>query len=249
MTNNPRLLTIDIETSPALSYHWGLWQQNISLAQIVEPSRVICYAYQWYGERKRVEFDAEWKHRSRDAFLGQLYDLWTEADGLIHWNGESFDEPHIRREFLTHGFKPAKPIQSIDLMRHVKRNYRFLSNKLDYVSGELIGQHKVGHEGFGLWRRVLDGDPVARKTMERYNKRDVALTTAVAKELKPHIPKWPHAGLYTGQEFSCVCGSTDLEKRGTKTASSRVYQQYHCNSCGRWPRGTQSIGKVTVVGG
>src|SRR5690606_22016747 len=46
-----RILTLDVETSPMLSYHFGLWDQNIGINQIVKQSRIICFAAKWVGEK------------------------------------------------------------------------------------------------------------------------------------------------------------------------------------------------------
>ena len=45
-----RILFFDLETSPMTAHTWGLWQQNVSLSQIVESTEVICFGAQWYGE-------------------------------------------------------------------------------------------------------------------------------------------------------------------------------------------------------
>ncbi|CAJ6797142.1 RNase H superfamily protein [Burkholderia pseudomallei] len=34
MRKKPRILSLDIETSPILGYVWSLWKQNVSLNQI-----------------------------------------------------------------------------------------------------------------------------------------------------------------------------------------------------------------------
>lgn len=31
----PKILIYDLETSPMVSYHWGHWQQNIALSQVI----------------------------------------------------------------------------------------------------------------------------------------------------------------------------------------------------------------------
>jgi hypothetical protein len=235
-----------LETSPALVYTWGLWQQNISIGQVVEPTRVICFAARWHGEKSSAMFSAEWSGETTMHDL--LHELLTEADAVCHWNGDTFDLPHIRRELLEHGYPPLPPIRSIDLLKHVKRNYRFLSNKLDWVSGELLGEHKTKHEGFGLWRRVLAGDEKARALMERYNKRDVILTDRLLTLLRPHLDTMlPTAGLFSEAERCCPkCGRNTLQKRGFHYTTVSKFQRFQCTSCGAWSRGGLRVGKVDV---
>ena len=42
-TKNTRILTLDIESRPMMSYHWGLWDQNVSIGLILcrERNRVV----------------------------------------------------------------------------------------------------------------------------------------------------------------------------------------------------------------
>ena len=47
----PRLLLLDIETSPAIVYCWRLHDENIGIDQIISPGRTICWGAKWYGER------------------------------------------------------------------------------------------------------------------------------------------------------------------------------------------------------
>ena len=54
-----KILAIDIETSPNLADVWGLWQQNVSLNQLRESTRMLCFAAQWQGS-KRITFASEW---------------------------------------------------------------------------------------------------------------------------------------------------------------------------------------------
>ena len=47
-----KILILDIETSPHTGFHWGLFQQNISIGQLIESSSVLCWAAKWLGEKK-----------------------------------------------------------------------------------------------------------------------------------------------------------------------------------------------------
>ena len=47
-----KILILDIETSPHTGFHWGLFQQNISIGQLIESSTVLCWAAKWLGEKK-----------------------------------------------------------------------------------------------------------------------------------------------------------------------------------------------------
>ena len=111
--NKPRVLTVDIETSPHLCFSYELWNTNITPDKIVEPSRILCWAGKWLGESK-VMFYGEHTH-TREQMIAALWDALDEADVLITYNGVKFDVPHIMREFITADFLPPSPWIDIDL--------------------------------------------------------------------------------------------------------------------------------------
>lgn len=235
-----KLLTIDIETSPNVAHVWGLWQQNVSLNQLRESGQVICWAAKWYG-KKGVEFRSDF-HDGHEAQIQRAWELMSEADALIHFNGNSFDVPWLEAEFVTAGLEPPAPHVNIDLLRVVKKRFRFPSNKLQYVSTRLGLPGKVQHSGHDLWVRCLQGDEKAWNTMRRYNKQDVVLTEQLFDTLRPWITGLPNPALYgeDGEPEACGCGNTQLQQRGYAYTTVSRYLRYQCvgdNGCGRWLRG------------
>ncbi len=65
-----KILLLDIESSPNTAHVWGLWQQNVSINQLMESSYVLCYAAKWLGQ-KDVLFDSDplLKLKSREVDL------------------------------------------------------------------------------------------------------------------------------------------------------------------------------------
>jgi hypothetical protein len=49
MPDSPKILTLDIETSPSMAYVWKLWKENIPLARLVDTGEVMCFSAKWYG--------------------------------------------------------------------------------------------------------------------------------------------------------------------------------------------------------
>ena len=86
--SDPRILTLDIETSPNIVYAWGIWNQNIATSQLIEPSRVLCFAAKWL-DRKRVEFYSE--QDGRDEMLRAVWSMIDEADVIVGYNHVKFD--------------------------------------------------------------------------------------------------------------------------------------------------------------
>ena len=50
----PKILVIDIETAPASGYIWKLFDVNVSLSQLIDTSKVICFAAKWIGDKKVI---------------------------------------------------------------------------------------------------------------------------------------------------------------------------------------------------
>lgn len=241
-----KVLTLDLETSPNVAHVWGLWQQNVSLSQLRESTQVISFAAKWLGER-RVMFHSD-HHDGHEEMVTRAHELLDQADAIVHWNGASFDTPHLRREFLEAGLLPPSPFKEIDLMRVVKKNFRFPSNKLDYVSRTLGLSGKVSHTGHDLWIRCLAGDDKAWALMKKYNIGDVRLTEELYLKLLPWIHSHPSVALDAGVDGCNRCGSTNLQKRGFETTAIGKFQRYQCQSCGGWLRSGKRVDSVDLRG-
>lgn len=229
-------LILDIETRPALAYVWGLYDQTISLNQLIEPSAPITFAAKWHGEDE-VECWTEWGPEGRIGMIRRAHELLSEADAVIGYNSDSFDLKKLRGEFVLEGLPPVPPLTSIDLLKTVKK-LGFQSNKLAYVGPLLqIGQ-KVAHEGFDLWKSVMAGDEDARKRMEVYNIGDVVLTEELYDRLLPYIHNHPHLGEVGGQQCG-ACGGFHLQSRGHRRTKSFKIQRLQCVDCGSWQDGSR----------
>lgn len=230
-------LLIDVEVAPNLATIWGIFNQNIGINQLLETSRVLCYTAQWYGE-KQAYFGSEYDMGHEDM-INSLHELLDEADAVIHYNGKRYDVPVINREFLKYGLIPPSPYKQIDLMQVVKKNFRFVSNKLDHVCDELGIGRKSSTGGHELWLKCMDGDPKAWKIMEEYNIQDVALLGALYEKLVPWISDHPNMALYVDSDRPVCpnCGSSHIIKRGVTHTQVQTYQRFHCEECGTWIRG------------
>lgn len=241
-----RILFFDLETSPMTAHTWGLWQQNVSLSQIVSSTEVICFGAQWYGE-KRTYFHSVY-HDGKAGMLQALYDLMDEADVIIGWNSKGFDHKHIRREFLEAGMLPPSPTKDFDLMALVKRLFRFPSNKLDYVAQRLGVGAKVSHTGFQLWLDVMAGNDKAWRIMRKYQIQDVKLLVELYEKLRPWADgQLPNSALSNDKPDSCVaCGSDHITVRGRYYTTSQSYARYRCHDCGKWQRLKRADGTSTL---
>jgi DNA polymerase elongation subunit (family B) len=240
-----KTLLLDIETSPNTVHCWGLWQQNVSINQIMESSKTLCYAAKWLGEED-IYFDSVQQSKPKTMLKG-IHGLLESADAVIHYNGTKFDIPTLNKEFLLSKLLPPSPYKQIDLLRVVRSNFRFPSNKLDYVSQRLGLGKKHAHEGHDLWVKCMNGDKDAWKRMEEYNIQDVVLLESLYDNLLPWIKNAPNRNLYQDITGCPTCGSTHLQKRGTAVSTTGTYQRYQCRDCGSWSQGTKSVKKSVEV--
>jgi DNA polymerase elongation subunit (family B) len=241
---NIKILHLDIETAPNKVYAWGLWNQNIGINQIVESGYTLCWAAKWHGVPGMM-FERE---GGTGRMLDRMWDLLDEADVVCHYNGTKFDMPTLNKEFVLHGMEPPSSYKQIDLLRTCRSQFRFPSNKLDYVAQELGLGSKTKHKGMELWDKVMQNDPKAWAVMEKYNKQDVTLLERLYKRLRPWIKNHPNVGLYEGKAAVCrVCGSKSLHKNGFEYTSVGKYQRYRCNSCGSPNRGATNSAVKKVI--
>lgn len=252
-TGELKILMIDIETSPLISYHWDLWNQNIGINQILVPKSTLCVAAKWYG-KDEVIFKSRWKD-GQERMIQSIWELLNQADMVIHFYGSRFDVPHLNTEFLLHGMTAPRPYKQVDLKMAVSKNFKFDSNKLQFVSQALQLEGKVEHEGFPLWGKVVNflGDYSeevqndARERMRVYNERDVTLLEEVYEVLLPWIPSHPHRHLYNADGYGCpTCGHDKLVEAGLARTRLSVFQQYECTGCHSFFRGSKRLYGVNL---
>lgn len=231
---------LDVETAPAVAYVWRLFKEDIPIDRLITPGRIICWSAKWY-KKKGTFFGAEWED---PTFMAGLHNLLSEADAVITYNGGRFDMPKILGEFVRGGLPPVAPIPNIDLYKTV-RGLGYDSGKLAYIAPMFGVGKKVKHEGFSLWKKVLEGDVKAQKRMESYNRRDTELLQGVYDKLRPYIKNHPHVG--SGARPECpTCGSAHVQRRGVRRTRLYFVERLHCQGCGGWSDGKRA--KVNTIG-
>ena len=231
-----KILFFDLETTPNLVWTWGLFNQNISINQIVKTTEVMCFGARWYGEKKVIFKSVH--HDGKKTMLEELHKLMDEADYICGWNSRGFDHKHINREFVENGIAPPSPTKDLDLMLTAKKQFRFTSNKLDYVSQKLNVGQKVKHSGFQLWTDCMAGNKKAWAEMKKYQLQDVNLLVDLYEKLLPWMDnQHPNRAMLEGKPNGCiVCGSEKIILRGRTYSATGSYQRYFCNDCGKWQR-------------
>jgi DNA polymerase elongation subunit (family B)/predicted RNA-binding Zn-ribbon protein involved in translation (DUF1610 family) len=235
-----KILLLDIETSPNTAHVWGIWQQNIAINQLLESSYTMCFAAKWLDSNE-IFFDSVY-NSDHKTMLDKIHALIDEADAVVHYNGNKFDMPTLNKEFLLAGLNPPSPVKNIDLLQVAKKQFRFVSNKLDYVAQQLGLGKKTSHIGHDLWIQCMANNPEAWAMMEEYNKNDVVLLEKVYYKFRPWIKHHINLSIFNDEEIVCPnCGSKHVQKRGYSLTSVSKFQRYQCTDCGNWFRGNKNI--------
>ncbi len=233
-----KLLTLDIETRPALVYTWGMHNQSFGPSQVVDWGGVLCFACKWHGEDD-VQFFAEW--RGKERMVRAAHRLLSEADAVIGWNSQRFDTRWLQAEFQRMGLARPSPYVNVDLMRSQKRDAFMMSNKLESRRLWLGEDGKADTGGFGLWRAVMEGNREARRKMEEYNRRDVLITEEEFDRMRAGgwVRGLPNHAI-DGGHCCPHCGSERLQRRGYASSKTRRYARWQCRDCGGWGQATTS---------
>ncbi len=243
--SGPRIVTLDIETSPIEAWTWGLWDVNVGLEMIATEWSILAFTAKWLTESKPIYHDTGGRgaKRVRDdkTLLGFIWDILDEADIVIAQNGKAFDIKKINARMAMAGLPPYSPVRIIDTMLEAKRHFAFTSNKLAWLSKYLTPSKKSEHKafpGFELWKQCLLDNPKAWAEMRKYNIQDVISTEELYLKLRPWIKGHPNVAAYMDdEETRCPkCASTRLHKRGLDRTHAGAYQRWQCQDCGGWCR-------------
>lgn len=232
-----KILMLDIEAAPAISYVWRLRENYIPVEHLVKPGYTLCWAAKWYGQ-KGILFDSV-KRSGAKRMTRSIHKLLDQADAVCSFNGRSYDLPTLEKDFLLQRLHPPAPYAQIDLYQTAKR-FNFISRKLNFITKQLDLGEKVKHRGMDLWTDCMAGKPEAWKEMEKYNKQDVVLLENAYDILRPWIKNHPNMALYVDGADCPSCGGK-TEKRGYSYTSTGKYQRHQCTDCGKWSRSAENL--------
>lgn len=245
--NTPKILLLDIETSPIEAYVWGLWENNVAINQIKKDWFVLSWAAKWLGNKEIIQMDQrDSKDVSNDkTLLTGIWHLLSKANIVVTQNGKKFDIPKLNARFIIHGLKPPSSFQHIDTRRLAKKHFGFTSNSLEYMAEALDLKHKkLKHKKFPgqeLWTECLNGNQTAWKEMAKYNKYDVLTLEDLYKTLIP----WDNTinfNVYYGDTGAvCTCGSKSFSFNGYSYTKTGKFQRYECKACGSELKARQNL--------
>lgn len=229
----PRIVAIDIETSPFQIETWNPSDPTpVGPDQIVEPSRILMMAAHVLGERSARVYDESRGHKTMLRGIRRELD---QADLVLTFNGARFDLPRIAGELEAHNITAPRPFASIDLYQ-TTRGLRLASGKLAFVAPALGVGTKLKHDGMPLWRAVAAKDPAAIKKMSRYCANDASVLLPLYLRLRHRIKGHPVLS-DTGCPY---CGSLRLQSRGHRLTKTARIERIQCQGCRQWLDGTRS---------
>jgi DNA polymerase elongation subunit (family B) len=253
----PRILVIDIETSPIIAYTWGpKWETN--LIEVVQQGKIICYSAKWLNGNQVTKALPDYKgYRNGKVddsrIIQDIHKLLDASDIVVTQNGVDFDTKYINARFVEHGLPPPSPYKNVDTKREAKKYLRMPSYSLDDM-GKFFGLgEKLPHEGWTLWKKCMAGDPKAWNKMKQYNAQDVKLTEKVYLKLRPYMKTHPNVITYNSttkaeiKEMSTgdcpKCGSEHTQARGYAVNATTTYGRAQCQDCGGWYRYGKALRK------
>lgn len=243
-TARPKIVTIDIETSPIIAYTWGLWKQNIGLDQVIRDWSVLSYSAKTLGvdEVRYMDVSDQDDYYDDRAIMQALWEELDDADIVVTQNGIRFDHRKINARFISLGMKPPSPYKCIDTKVEAQKVAAFTSNKLEWLARTLTDERKSAHSkfpGFKLWLECLKGNKEAWAEMREYNPQDTVATEEVYLKLRPYIVGHPNVSVYNEDEVSLQCpncGSNHVMRRGFRYTQTGKYSRFVCGDCGAWSR-------------
>lgn len=238
----PKVLILDIETTPMEVFVWSLGENYVTLDQVIEETSILSWSAKWLGDpaSKIMYQDTRNTKDIRDdsKLIKGMWDLLNEADEIITQNGIRFDEKILNARFNIHGLYMPDSYRHIDILKEGKKHCKFISHKLEYLTDTFCVKYKKlkskKFPGLSLWKECLDNNPEAWNEMEKYNKHDVL-------SLEELYTIWVSKGWITGvnyniyddsTDFKCAfCGSKKIIENGHSYRETGKFKRYRCAKC------------------
>lgn len=236
------ILFLDIETRPKLAYVWRFFKEMIGAKQVRDHGGIMSFSAIWNDDADENILYYENRTEDDTDIVTRLIRLLDEADIVIGHNVGNFDVATINGRALVLGIKPPSPYKIVDTLMVAKKEFKFESNSLEYLTTVLPIKHKklthANYPGFELWLACLKGDDAAWQEMKEYNINDTLAVRDVYNAMRPWIKNHPNVTVEDEIDgLHCpTCGSDNLHRRGFSYTNVGKYQRYHCQDCGKWSR-------------
>lgn len=247
--SGPKVLLFDIETAPAVSYHWGRWKVNVGVSQVIQRPYVITWAAKWLGHDFVMSdmlpnYEGFEKNPTDDyPIVHSLWKLLDSADIIIGHYVKKFDMAFMNARFAVHGFPPISPSKLVCTKELATKHFKFEANSLAELADSL-GVENKNKMDFEDWKNCVQGTGTVEgwEKMQEYNIQDVNVLEQVYLKLRPFDSSHPNISLYyQDSEIRCtVCGSKELDKIEKKAYTPlSSFESYRCE-CGHVMRGRKN---------
>jgi DNA polymerase elongation subunit (family B) len=179
-------LFYDIETSPNLVFSWSIGNRiSLGMDNIVQERKIICIGYKWEHEEETHCITFNINSQDDKTMLQAFAKVLDQADEVCGHNLDNYDTKFLRTRCILHGIQIPPKLNSIDTLKEARKQFRFNSNKLDYIAKFLGLGAKIKTE-YDLWKNIiLNKDLKSLNKMAEYCKHDVELTEQVYHKLEP----------------------------------------------------------------
>ncbi|ANA49351.1 RNase H superfamily protein [Pseudomonas phage phiPMW] len=239
----PKILFIDIETSPIIAHVWRLFDQNVGLNQIETDWSILSFCAKWKGVDEIIYMDTRNQADCNDdsCLLDALWKLLNEADFVVGQNSKRFDVKKINARFILNGMPRPSTFRQIDTFEIAKRLFGFTSNKLEYMTDKLCVNYKKkkhskfpGHE---LWAQCLKGNMEAWQEMQEYNEYDVLSLEELYDIFSSWDDKLPNFDTYVDG----ILDMTVWEEDGFHYTNFGKFQRYRNKETGQQRRSRTNL--------
>lgn len=243
---NFKVLLLDVETSPIIAGTWSFWS-NPMQSMVFKRPMILTWSAKWLLQDEILSdklTPKEVNDNNDKRIIDSIWKLVNEADVLIAHNGAKFDFKVLNTRFIENKLPKPSSYQFIDTLRHVKRQFRFESNRLDYIARNIFKIDGKMETPKNLWFDAINGKYLrsggtkeiqteALSIMEDYNREDVRVLEDVYFLIRPYIQPHPNLALLVDSD-KCICPactSDDFELVGEYLTYVNIFDQFRCKSC------------------
>lgn len=245
--NGVKVLFGDIETSLAVSYHFGQWNQNLGIKQQVHESHLLSHAWAFGDDEVQgsILTREEVLERNDERLVLEIWNLLDSCDVYVAHNGVKFDVKKMNGYFLKYGLPPPSPYKVYDTLQVSRKKFGLPFHNLAYLAKFLDVTRKIDNSGIELWIGCAQGVQEDLDEMLEYNIGDIVTLREIYYKLIGWDNFAVNMSLYKEVDgLQCPhCASTSISQLERKYAytAQRKYQVYRCNDCNATLRGgTQS---------
>jgi hypothetical protein len=253
-TDGPKVLLLDVETSPMEAYIWDLVQRGgyIQPAFLKKPWAMLTWAAKWLFDDKiysgRVN-TSESHNRLDGSVVKPIWKLMDKAHVIVTHNGDRFDLKRLNARFALNNYPPVAPYQSIDTLKIAKSVFDIPAFKLNFLNKYFsLRQMKADAGGFQTWKDCVDGSTheirdAALQKMLAYNEQDILAGEDLYVKVRPWMKSHPNLALYmdSDEPMCSRCLNTELEYCGPYATMVSKFHAYRCTQCGGIVRSKTNI--------